>query len=199
MSEVISLLQMRLPTVSREVILGIPELAMSEPSIQHSTDSLRTGLQEMDKTSTAGGTMHKLMAELYPICRSITGEGVRETLRILQRLIPLEIHEVPTGTPVFDWTVPKEWNIRDAYILDGQGKRVVDFQKSNLHVISYSQPVRKKISLDELRKHLVSLPEHPDWIPYRTSYYNENWGFCLSHRQLEAMHDDEYEVASTRH
>ena len=148
----------------------------------------------MDKTSTAGDTMHELMAELYPICRSITGDGVRETLRILQRLIPLEIHEVPTGTPVFDWTVPKEWNIRDAYILDGQGKRVVDFQKSNLHVISYSRPVRKKMSLDELRKHLVSLPEHPDWIPYRTTYYNENWGFCLSHRQLEAMHDDEYEV-----
>jgi len=160
------------------------------------TDSLDIYLNTVNQgdPERIGVAMHRLMAELYPICRSITGEGVRETLRILQRLIPLEIHEVPTGTPVFDWTVPKEWNIRDAYILDGQGKRVVDFKKSNLHVISYSQPVHKKMSLDELRKHLVSLPEHPDWIPYRTSYYNENWGFCLSHRQLEAMHDDEYEV-----
>jgi len=149
----------------------------------------------MDKTSTVGGTMYALMAELYPICRSITGEGVRETLHILQRLIPLEIHEVPTGTPVFDWTVPKEWNISDAYILDGQGKRVVDFQKSNLHVISYSQPVRQKMRLAELRKHLFSLPEHPEWIPYRTTYYNEDWGFCVSHRQLEALRDEEYEVS----
>lgn len=160
------------------------------------TNSGDNTLDAVDQASpvSAGAAMHRLMAELYPICRSITGEGVRQTLRILQGLIPLEIHEVPTGTPVFDWTVPKEWNIRDAYIKDGQGRRVVDFQESNLHVISYSRPVRQKISLDELRKHLVSLPEHPDWIPYRTTYYNENWGFCVSQRQLEAMHDDEYEV-----
>lgn len=138
--------------------------------------------------------MHELMAELFPICRSITGDGVRQTLAILRRHIPLEIHEVVSGTPVFDWTVPKEWNIRDAWIKDAQGRRVVDFQQSNLHVVSYSAPVRKKLSLGELRKHLFSLPDRPEWIPYRTSYYNETWGFCLSHRQLEAMPDGEYEV-----
>lgn len=141
-----------------------------------------------------GVAMHQLVAELYPICRSITGEGVRQTLHILQRYIPLEIREVPTGTPVFDWTVPKEWNIRDAYIRNARGERVVDFQKCNLHVVSYSVPVRKRMSLAELRKHLFSLPDKPDWIPYRTSYYNETWGFCLSHRQLEALTDAEYEV-----
>lgn len=160
------------------------------------TDSGNGTMDAVDQVNRAGAgvAMHRLMAELYPICRSITGEGVRQTLRILQRLIPLEIREVPTGTQVFDWTVPKEWNIRDAYIKDGQGRRVVDFQQSNLHVISYSRPVRQKVVLAELRKHLVSLPEHPDWIPYRTSYYNEDWGFCLRHRQLEEMRDDEYEV-----
>ncbi len=138
--------------------------------------------------------MHELMAELYPLCRSITGDGVRQTLAILRRHIPLEIHEVPSGTPVFDWTVPKEWNIRDAYIKIARGDRVIDFQKSNLHVVSYSIPIKKKVSLGELRKHLFSLPDRPDWIPYRTSYYNETWGFCLSHRQLEALTEAEYEV-----
>jgi aminopeptidase-like protein len=106
----------------------------------------------------------------------------------------LAIHEVPTGTQVFDWTVPKEWNIRDAYIKNVRGERVVDFQKSNLHVVNYSVPVKEKISLAELKEHLFTLPEHPDWIPYRTSYYKENWGFCLSHRQLLALMDAEYEI-----
>ncbi len=148
----------------------------------------------MDTTRTAGRTMHELMAELYPLCRSITGDGVRQTLAILRCHIPLEIHEVPSGTRVFDWTVPKEWNIRDAYIKNARGDRVIDFQKSNLHVVSYSIPIKKKMPLAELRKHLFSLPDHPDWIPYRTSYYNETWGFCLSHRQLEALPEGEYEV-----
>jgi aminopeptidase-like protein len=138
--------------------------------------------------------MYELMAELYPLCRSITGNGVRETLKILSRYIPLEIHEVPTGTPVFDWTIPKEWNIRDAYIKNNQGERVVDFQKSNLHVVSYSVPVRKRMSLAELKGHLFTLPDYPDWIPYRTSYYKEDWGFCLSHNQFSALKDGEYEV-----
>jgi aminopeptidase-like protein len=138
--------------------------------------------------------MHQLIAELYPICRSITGEGVRQTLRILQRQIPLEIREVPSGTPVFDWTVPKEWNIRDAYIKNSRGERVVDFRESNLHVVSYSKPIKGTFTLSELRKHLFSLPDRPDWIPYRTSYYTEAWGFCVRHRQLESLTDGEYEV-----
>jgi aminopeptidase-like protein len=145
-------------------------------------------------TRTAGRKMHELMSDLYPLCRSITGEGVRQTLAILQRYIPLEIHEVPSGTKVFDWTIPKEWNIRDAYVKDAHGKRIIDFHQSNLHVVSYSIPVNMKVSLEELRKHLFSLPDRPDWIPYRTSYYNETWGFCLSHRQLEALTEREYEV-----
>jgi aminopeptidase-like protein len=142
----------------------------------------------------SGEAMHELMTELYPICRSITGEGVRQTLHILSRHIALKVHEVPTETPVFDWTVPKEWNIRDAYIKNARGERVIDFQKSNLHVVSYSIPVKKKISLGELRTHIFSLPDRPEWIPYRTSYYNETWGFCLSHRQLEALPEGDYEV-----
>lgn len=144
--------------------------------------------------SSLGQQMHQLMEELYPICRSITGNGVRETLRVLQRYIPLSIYEVPTGTEVFDWTVPKEWNITDAYIKNADGERVVDFKQSNLHVVNYSIPVHKKMSLAELKSHLYTLPEYPDWIPYRTSYYNENWGFCLSHNQFLALEDGEYEV-----
>jgi aminopeptidase-like protein len=148
-----------------------------------------------------GREMHRLIVELYPICRSITGNGFRQTLQVLRRHIPIEVHEVPTGTPVFDWTVPKEWNIRDAWIKNSRGERVVDFQKSNLHVLNYSTPIRTKLSLAELKPHLFSLPEHPDWIPYRTSYYAERWGFCLSHRQLLALTDDVHEVCidSTLH
>jgi aminopeptidase-like protein len=141
-----------------------------------------------------GEQMYALITDLYPICRSITGEGFRDTLRRLQREIPLKIHEVATGTRVFDWTVPREWNIRDAYIKNSRGERVVDFQKSNLHVVSYSTPVRDTLTLEELKPHLHSLPDHPDWIPYRTSYYQENWGFCITHRQLLELSDDEYEV-----
>lgn len=138
--------------------------------------------------------MHRWIEELYPICRSITGNGVRETLRRIQNLIPLQIHEVPSGTKVFDWTVPREWNIRDAWVKDASGHRVIDFQRSNLHVVSYSSPVQCRMSLAELRPHLHSLPDRPDWIPYRTSYYNETWGFCLTHRELESLRDEEYEV-----
>jgi aminopeptidase-like protein len=138
--------------------------------------------------------MYRLISELYPICRSITGNGFRETLNIIKRHIPLQVHEVPTGTPVFDWTVPKEWNIRDAYVRNSKGEKVIDFKKSNLHIVSYSVPVRAEMSLAELKKHLFTLPDHPDWIPYRTSYYNENWGFCLSHKQFLELKDDTYEV-----
>ncbi len=141
-----------------------------------------------------GARMHDLIRALYPICRSITGDGVRQTLEILRQLVPLTVHEVPSGTRVLDWTVPREWNIREAYIKDPKGALVVDFKASNLHVVGYSVPVRTKLPLHELREHLFTLPDAPDLIPYRTSYYRETWGFCLSQRQLDALPDGEYEV-----
>ena len=141
-----------------------------------------------------GEKLYKLISDLYPICRSITGNGFRETLKILQQHIPLEIQEVSTGTEVFDWIVPKEWNIKDAYIKNSQGEKIVDFANSNLHIMNYSIPVHKKVSLPELQEHLLTIPEHPDWIPYRTSYYQERWGFCLTHNQYLELEDDEYEV-----
>ena len=143
---------------------------------------------------TAGREMHALIESLFPICRSLTGPGVRQTLAVLQQHIPLEIREVPTGTRVLDWTIPREWTIRDAWIKNAAGERVVDFRRSNLHVVGYSMPVHRRLSLAELRPHLHSLPDHPDWIPYRTSYYNEDWGFCLTHRQLASLPHGEYEV-----
>jgi aminopeptidase-like protein len=154
---------------------------------------LRDVLQQVDPLHE-GREAYALVEALYPICRSITGEGIRQSLRLLQKTVPLELHEVPSGTQVFDWTVPKEWNIRDAYIKDDVGERIVDFRQCNLHVVSYSVPVRRRMSLNELRPHLFTLPEAPDWIPYRTSYYRETWGFCLSERQLERMVHGEFEV-----
>ena len=151
-------------------------------------------LEKSLNLSDVGDEMHRLIAKLFPICRSITGNGIRETLGAIRALIPLEIHEVPSGTRVFDWTVPKEWNITDAYIKNGRGEKVVEFRESNLHVVSYSIPIKTRVRLDDLRKHIHTLPDHPDWIPYRTSYYNEDWGFCLAHRQLLELTDDEYEV-----
>jgi len=150
-------------------------------------------LKNLD-VSELGQEMYELIKKLYPICRSITGNGVRETLNIISDYILLEIHEIPTGTKVFDWTVPKEWNIKDAYIKNSKGEKIVDFKKSNLHILNYSVPVHKKMSLEELKKHLFTLPDYPDWIPYLTSYYKENWGFCLTHRQYEELEDDIYEV-----
>ncbi len=141
-----------------------------------------------------GKDLFQLIERLYPICRSITGDGVRKTLDIIKEHVPLKICDVPTGTKVFDWTVPKEWNITDGWIKDSTGKKIVDFKKSNLHVLNYSIPVNKKISLSELKKHLYTLPEHPNWIPYLTSYYKDNWGFCLSHNQYENLQEDTYEV-----
>jgi aminopeptidase-like protein len=141
-----------------------------------------------------GRACHEFISELFPICRSITGNGFRQTLAQIQRHIPLTIHEVPSGSQVFDWTVPREWNIRDAYVKNSRGEKVIDFQRSNLHVVNYSVPVSGKMSLEELKQHLFSSPEHPDWIPYRTSYYRDTWGFCVSHRQLEQLRETEYEV-----
>ncbi len=138
--------------------------------------------------------MHALVERLYPLCRSITGDGVRRTLEIVGESLPLEVHEVPTGTEVLDWTVPKEWNIRDAYVKDPSGRKVVDFSESSLHVVGYSTPVSATLTLDELRPHLHTLPEQPDLIPYRTSYYAETWGFCLRHETLAALPPGPYEV-----
>jgi aminopeptidase-like protein len=153
-----------------------------------------THLRQKLNPNEVSHQMYQLISELYPICRSITGNGFRETLHWISKHIELTKHEVPSGTQVFDWTVPREWNIKDAYIKNSQGERIIDFQKSNLHVVNYSVPVHKKILLEELKKHLFTLPEYPDWIPYRTSYYKESWGFCLSHNQLLELQDEEYEV-----
>ena len=150
-------------------------------------------LQEKDQAQL-GEELHGFAAELYPICRSITGDGIRETLERIKQRIPLELTEVATGTPVFDWTVPKEWNIRDAYIKDRHGRRIVDFQQHSLHVVNYSTPVHATMPLSELRPHLHTLPDHPEWIPYRTYYYQESWGFCLPHREMLALEDGDYEV-----
>lgn len=141
-----------------------------------------------------GRQIYGLIVELYPICRSITGDGFRKTMSQLQKQIPLTVHEVPTGTQVFDWTVPREWNIRDAYVKNSRGERVIDFQRSNLHLLNYSVPISRKMPLAELKEHLFTLPDRPNSVPYRTSYYKENWGFCLSHNQLQALPDGEYEV-----
>jgi aminopeptidase-like protein len=149
---------------------------------------------ERCSNSELGQELHQFATELYPICRSITGGGIRQTLARIRERIPLQISEVPTGSPVFDWTVPKEWNVRDAYVKDGSGKRVVDFRQSNLHVLNYSTPVHTTMPLSELKPHLFTLSEHPDWVPYRTSYYKEDWGFCLSHNQMLALPDGDYEV-----
>jgi aminopeptidase-like protein len=145
-------------------------------------------------TNDAGGEIYAFAARIFPICRSITGDGVRQTLREIGSHVALQVHEVRTGTEVFDWTIPREWNIRDAYIKNGSGEKVVDFAKSNLHVMSYSVPVRKRVSRAELKEHVHTLPERPDLIPYRTSYYAEDWAFCMAHRQLEDLREDVYEV-----
>lgn len=141
-----------------------------------------------------GEEMYELISQLYPICRSITGDGLRESLRLIQKHVPLNVHEVPSGTRVFDWTVPEEWNISDAYVKNLKGERVIDFRKSTLHVVSYSEPVRRRMLLEDLKTHLFTLPEHPEWIPYRTSYYERSWGFCLSHEELLGLEEGEYEV-----
>lgn len=148
---------------------------------------------ELDAETEAKG-LWPLMQAMYPICRSITGNGVRRTFDLIQELIPLERTEVPSGTAIFDWEIPNEWNIHDAYIADQRGHRIVDFNANNLHVVSYSMPVRCTMTREELEAHLYSLPDRPDWIPYRTSYYREHWGFCLSHRDRERLGAGPFEV-----
>ena len=153
-------------------------------------------LEEFEQRDLAsvGTELHRFAVELYPICRSITGNGLRQSLRKIAERIPLELKEVPTGTKVFDWEVPKEWNIRDAYIKDERGNRIVDFARSSLHVVNYSVPVHEILPLESLKTHLFTLPDRPDWIPYRTSYYKDSWGFCLSQNALDAIPDGKYKI-----
>ncbi|MDH6229808.1 aminopeptidase-like protein [Mesorhizobium soli] len=141
-----------------------------------------------------GQWIYELAARLYPICRSITGDGVRQTLEVLSETIQLERHEVATGTQAFDWTIPREWVIRSATIRNAAGEKVVDFADHNLHVLNYSAPFRGTVRLDELKRHVHTLPEQPDLIPYRTSYYSENWGFCMAHNRLAELRDGDYHV-----
>lgn len=147
-----------------------------------------------EKTENISQEIFNLIEKLYPICRSITGEGVRQTLKIIEREIPLKKYEIATGTQVFDWKIPKEWNVKDAYIKNLAGEKIVDFKKSNLHLVNYSIPIKKRIQFNELKEHLFSIPEQPQVIPYVTSYYSENWGFCLEHEKLLQMKDEEYEI-----
>ena len=153
-----------------------------------------TDPNEQPGVELAGAELLDLIRELFPLPRSITGNGLRRTLELIGERVPLEVTEVPSGTRVLDWTVPQEWNIAGAWIEGPDGRRVVDYADSPLHVLAYSVPVRERLSLDELEQHLFSLPEHPDWIPFRNSYYQPNWGFCLQHRLRESLPDGEYEV-----
>lgn len=149
--------------------------------------------QSFNRKQTGNEIIH-LIERLYPICRSITGDGVRETLSIISEIIPLTISEVPSGSKVNDWDVPLEWNIKDAWIKNSKGEKIIRFSDSNLHVLNYSEPINKKVTLSELKGHLFTLPEHPDWIPYRTSYHDRNWGFCMSHNQFKNLEDGIYHV-----
>ncbi len=154
-------------------------------------DDLRAGDSDLE---SLGRSMYAAMERMYPICRSLTGDGVRATLDVMAESLELERHGVPSGTEAHDWTINDEWNVRDAYIADRDGRRVVDFQEHNLHLVGYSVPVRATMTLEELRPHLHTLPDHPDWIPYRTSYYNRTWGFCLSENQLRSLGEGPFDV-----
>lgn len=142
-----------------------------------------------------GEEIYSLVKALFPICRSLTGDGVRRTLAMIQEKIPgMKIYEVPTGTVCYDWVIPKEWNVRDAYIIDPEGNKIVDFKENNLHLVGYSIPVDSLFTLEELQEHLHSLPDQPEAIPYITSYYKAYWGFCLSHHQRQTLKKGNYRV-----
>lgn len=166
------------------------ELLISQPGcVEELGSDLRTELLN------DGLRIYHLAERLFPICRSITGNGVRETLEILkEEMRGLQVFEVPTGTRCFDWTVPKEWTIRDAWIIGPDGEKVVDFKRSNLHVVGYSCPLDTDMTLEELQPHLYSLPDQPDAVPYVTSYYKERWGFCLSENTRKCLKPGRYHV-----
>jgi aminopeptidase-like protein len=170
--------------------MPLPTASLHPPD---AAEKLRRAADDLD-AAAVGAELHAAVRELYPICRSITGDGVRRSLRLLQRIAPLELREVPTGTRVFDWVVPREWTFRSARLMGPSGEVVLDAGKLNLHVLNYSEPFRGRVTLDELQSHLHSLPEKPDLVPYRTSYYKEAWGLCLSEEQRRRLPPGEYEV-----
>jgi aminopeptidase-like protein len=167
---------------------------VSDDLQQHGRAADELGGDTGNGTLSDGAAMMRLIERLYPICRSITGNGVRQTFKILQEYVPLDIQEIATGTKVLDWQVPREWNVRQAYIARLDGTRVIDFATHNLHLVNYSAPIDRTVGIDELRRHLHAIADRPDWIPYRTSYYSENWGFCLTQRQLNDLTDPSYRV-----
>ncbi len=142
-----------------------------------------------------GQTMYQLVQKLFPICRSLTGDGFRQTLNEIKSIIPeIQVFEVPSGTQVFDWTIPKEWNIKDAYVETLKGEKVIDFKVNNLHLMGYSTPIDTIVTRDELLQHIYTLPNQPDWIPYVTSYYKERWGFCVSENHKKTLTEEQYHV-----
>ena len=155
---------------------------------------VRSAARPAPSSQFVGAEIYQLIEELYPVPRSLTGDGVRETLVRAARHVPFQIVEVATGTRVYDWVIPKEWNLHEAWIADGKGRRIVDLADSPLHVLGYSVPIRGRIPVEELRRHLYTLPRQRDWIPYRTAYWEETWGFCVTQNQLEALTESEYEV-----
>jgi aminopeptidase-like protein len=156
-------------------------------------------LLTLDDCRTHARDAWGLMQQLFPICRSITGPGVRQSLEMVGARIPLQVTEVPSRTPVFDWEVPREWSVSEAWIEDPTGRRIVDLRDHTLHLVSYSVPVDAIMNLEELRPHLHSIPEHPDWIPYRTSYYRDDWGFCITHNTLKSLQPGRYRVRIASH
>jgi aminopeptidase-like protein len=173
---------------------SIPSRPIDEFDYAGHMEHLRVAETIAEQVPAMGTRIHGLVSELYPILRSITGEGLRTTVRRLSRIVPLEITEVPTGTPVFDWTVPDEWTISEAYIEHESGRRYADMRDSSLHVMGYSTPVDATMSLSELKPHLHSVPELPDHIPFRTSFFARSWGFCLADRELQTLPDGQYRV-----
>jgi aminopeptidase-like protein len=155
--------------------------------LRHQPAGERGKMTEAFPTQSWVAEADALLRRLFPICRSITGDGIRETLRLLREVADFDVHEVPSGTACYDWSVPDEWNVRDAFVADSKGMRVIDYKANNVHLVNYSEPFEGTLTFDELAPHLYTLPNLPEAIPYRTSYYNRAWGFCLAHKQFEKL------------